>query len=171
MAELLLFDGGRAFFSGDDAPQPLRYLLHSAMQSTDAETTERLLLEARSRWPQHSDAHLALYKFYFVAARYIDAERAVWRSLREAAALGNFSYKYRRLRGDSADWSQRSGASRWYLFNLKALGVIRLRRARAIASQRVLEKLLELDPVDEIGGGAFLMIARAVNDTERDNEI
>ena len=39
--------------------------------------------------------------------------------------------------------------------------MIRLRRAKVEAARRVLEKLLELDPVDEIGGGAFLHIARA----------
>ncbi len=170
MAEVLLFDNGRSFFTGGDAPQPLRFLLHSATQSTDAATTERLLLEARERWPQHADGHLALYKFYFVAARYVDAERAVWRSLREAAALGGFHYRYRRLDRDSADWSRRDGAPRWYLFNLKALGVIRLRRARAAASQRVLEKLLELDPVDEIGGGSFLLIARAITGVDGDDD-
>ncbi len=161
MAEVLLFDGGRAFFSSD-APQALRYLLHSATLSENSAMTEKLLLEARSRWPGEPDAHVALYKFYFVTVRYADAERAVWRSLREAAKKGGFTRNYRRLHPDSCDWSARDGATRWYLFNLKALGVVRLRRMRPLMAQRVLSKLLELDPVDEIGGAAFLQIANAV---------
>lgn len=161
MAEVLLFDGGRSFFSSD-APVALRFLLHSATQSDNANSTEKLLLEARSRWPAEPDAHLALYKFYFVTVRYAEAERAVWRSLREAAKLGGFDRNYRRLTMTSAEWRRRDGAPRWYLFNLKALGVIRLRRMKAHAAQCVLKKLLELDPVDEIGGGAFLQIADAV---------
>lgn len=161
MADVVLFDNGRAFFSGD-APQPLRYLLHAATTSDNFATTERLLLEARSRWPEYADAHVALYKFYFVAVRYVDAERAVWRALRDAARCGGFDRNYRRLHSQSAQWSARDGAARWYLFNLKALGVVRLRRMRPLAAQRVLKKLLELDLVDEIGGGAFLQIANAV---------
>ncbi len=161
MAELLLFDGGRAFFS-ESAPPALRFLLHSATQSDNAPATEKLLLEARSRWPTEPDGHLALYKFYFVCTRYADAERAVWSALREAARWGGFTRNYRRLHRDSADWRARNGAARWYLFNLKALGVIRLRQVKPQAAQRVLEKLLELDPHDEIGGGAFLHIARTV---------
>ena len=156
-----MFDSGRAFFSAN-TPTALRFLLNAATQSDSAATTEKLLLEARSRWPTEPDGHLSLYKFYFVCARYADAERAVWQALREAAEWGGFSRNYRRLHGGSADWRERNGAARWYLFNLKALGVIRLRQIKPRAAQRVLEKLLELDPHDEIGGGAFLQIARAV---------
>ncbi len=167
MAEIVLFDGGRDFFSSH-APQPLRYLLHSATLSENATQTETLLLEARSRWPFESDAHIALYKFYFVTGRYIEAERTVWRSLCAAATCAKITRNYRRLSAHSADWKTREGPTRWYLFNLKALGVVRLRRERAYEAQRVLQKLLELDPNDEIGGGAFLQIARAV--TGEDDE-
>lgn len=161
MAEVLLFDGGRDFFSAH-APSGLKFLLHSATQSQSAPQTEKLLLEARSRWPHEPDAHVALYKFYFITVRYADAERAVWQSLREAAKSGGFTSNYRRVNSHTANWKAPDGATRWYLFNLKALGVIRLRRMHALAAQRVLNKLLELDPVDEIGGGAFLQIANAV---------
>ena len=167
MAEVVLFDGGRDFFSAG-APQPLRFLLHSATLAENAMQTETLLLEARSRWPREPDAHIALYKFYFVTTRYVDAERAVWRSLREAGDRAGVTRNYRRVTTSSADWRNREGPARWYLFNLKALGVVRLRRQRADEAQRVLEKLLELDPNDEIGGGAFLQIARAVTGADDD---
>lgn len=161
MADVLLFDGDLRFFSAE-LPPALRYLLHGATRAENAAATEKLLLEARARWTAIPDGHIALYKFYFVSARYAEAERAVWQALRTAARCGGFDRNYRRLRGDSANWQLRSGAARWYLFNLKALGVVRLRRNRVPAAQRVLAKLLELDPGDEIGGGAFLQIARAV---------
>ncbi|MFT3931127.1 MAG: hypothetical protein QM709_12615 [Spongiibacteraceae bacterium] len=161
MAEVVLFDSGRDFFSAH-APQPLRFLLHSATLSENATQTEALLIEARSRFPGEPDAHIALYKFYFVLGRYIEAERTVWRSINEAAKSAKITRNYRRLSTQTADWKNREGPTRWYLFNLKALGVVRLRRERAHEAQRVLQKLLELDPFDEIGGGAFLQIARAV---------
>lgn len=160
MAEVLLFAPERAFFSAS-TPQKLRSLLNHALCAATPDGVEALLLEARRRWPQEPDAHIALYKFYFVSRRYAEAEAAVWLALREAAQLAGFDRNYRRLQPRSADWSRRQGAERLYLFSLKALGVIRLRRGRVAQARRVLEKLLELDPVDEIGGGAFLHIARS----------
>lgn len=160
MADVLLFGSGRAFFS-DNPPKELRYLLNSALCAERPEVVEALLLEARRRWPQEADAHIGLYKFYFVSTRYAEAEAAVWAALRAAAGAAGFDRNYRRLHPDSADWSLRRGPERLYLFSLKALGVIRLRRAKVEQARQVLEKLLELDPGDEIGGGAFLHIARS----------
>ncbi|MFB8830584.1 hypothetical protein ACE0DR_17460 [Azotobacter sp. CWF10] len=160
MADVLLFAGERAFFS-DDTPQPLRYLLNNALCAGTPDAVEALLLEARRRWPEEPDAHIGLYKFYFVSKRYEEAEAAVWAALRVAARVAGFDRNYRRLHPGSADWSRRQGAERLYLFSLKALGVIRLRRAKVAMARQVLEKLLELDPGDEIGGGAFLHIARS----------
>ena len=163
MSEVLLFAPERAFFS-DGTPQKLRDLLNLALCAATPDGVESLLLEARRRWPQEPDAHIGLYKFYFVTRRYAEAEAAVWLALREAAQAAGFDRNYRRLHAASADWAQRRGAVRLYLFSLKALGVIRLRRGRVAQAQSVLEKLLELDPVDEIGGGAFLHIARSFSE-------
>lgn len=157
---MLLFDAGRAFFS-DRSPEPLRYLLNNALCAGTPDATEALLLEARQRWPAEPDAHVALYKFLFVNKRYAEAEAAVWAALNAAATCLGIDRNYRRLHRTSADWSQRQGAERLYLFSLKALGVIRLRRERVVQARAVLEKLAELDPCDEIGGGAFLHIARS----------
>ncbi len=165
MAEVLLFAGDRAFFS-EHTPHKLRYLLNHALCAATPDGVEALLLEARRRWPEEPDAHIGLYKFYFVRARYHDAEAAVWAALRAGAAGAGFDRNYRRLHPGSADWSRRQGGERLYLFSLKALGVIRLRRAKVAMARCVLEKLLELDPVDEIGGGAFLQIARSFSEDD-----
>lgn len=163
MAEVLLFNSGRAFFS-DKTPSELRYLMDSALCAGEPQATEALLLQARRRWPTEPDAHIGLYKFYFVGKRYAEAEAAAWAALRAAAGSAGFDRNYRRLHAGSADWSRRQGAERLYLFSLKALGVIRLRRAKVAAARCVLEKLLELDPADEIGGAAFLHIARSFSE-------
>lgn len=160
MSEVLLFDSGRAFFSGD-TPAALRYLLNNALCADDPQTIEALLLEARARWPEQPDAHIGLYKFYFVSRRYREAEAAVWLALRAAAQHGGFDRNYRRLHARSADWSRQQGPERLFLFSLKALGVIRLRREKVVQARCVLEKLHGLDPCDEIGGAAFLQIARS----------
>lgn len=163
MGDVLLFDAGRSYFSANP-PEALRYLLNSALTCPEPEKTEALLLQARQRWPDEADAHIALYKFYFVAARYLEAEATAWGALKKAAQLAGFTHQYRALSAFSADWLQRNGPERLYLFSMKALGVIRLRRGKVNAARKVLEKLAELDPTDEIGGGAFLDIARSFDE-------
>lgn len=163
MAEVLQLAPERAYFS-ERTPHRLRGLLDQALVAATPAGVEALLLEARRRWPQEPDAHIGLYKFYFVSQRYREAEAAVWQALREAAQGAGISRNYRRQHPASADWSQRQGPLRLYLFSLKALGVIRLRRGRVAQAERALAKLLQLDPNDEIGGGAFLQIARSFDE-------
>lgn len=163
MGDVVLFSSDRSFFS-DSAPVQLRYLINAAFCAPDGVAIEALLLQARRSWPEESDAHIALYKFYFVSVRYREAEAAVWAALRAASRRAGFDRNYRRLRYASADWSRRAGPERFFLFSMKALGVIRLRRNKVLAARSVLEKLAELDPYDEIGGGAFLQIARAFDE-------
>jgi len=103
----------------------------------------------------------------FRIGRYREAEGAVWRALREAARQGGFRHNYRLLGSNSADWLNDQSASRLYLFSLKALGVIRLRRGRIALAKRVLAKVLELDPQDELGAGNFLAIARGFGGMNR----
>jgi hypothetical protein len=119
-----------------------------------------------SAWPHELDAYIALYKHHFQSAQYREAEKAVWATLREAARQGGFTRNYRRLTSESADWLNDKSVSRLYLFSLKALGVIRLRRGRIRLAESVLSKLLQLDPQDEIGGSNFLEIARNFNLTD-----
>ncbi|MBB3103906.1 hypothetical protein [Azomonas macrocytogenes] len=163
MAKVLLFGAERAFFS-DSTPQALRHLLNNALCAKTPDAVEALLLEARECWPEEPDTHIGLYKFLFVNKRYSEAEAAVWAALRSASRQLGIDRNYRRLKVNSADWSKRQGAERLYLFSLKALGVIRLRRARVGQARSVLSKLLELDPYDEIGGGVFLQIARSFDE-------
>ena len=166
MDNIALLDGKQRYFS-DNLPDELGLFLYQASLQQEPEHKERLLLAALARWPNALDAHIALYKLYFRTARYREAESQVWRTLTEAARQGGFNRNYRRLQVDSAPWLEDQRIARLYLFSLKALGVIRLRRGRVHLAHRVLSKLLELDPSDEIGGSNFLAIARRFLDEEQ----
>lgn len=148
--------GGSLFFSGEP-PEALAAVSSDGALNGDAEGE---LLAIIARYPEALDARIALYKFYFRRGHYVEAERAAWGTLREAARQGRFTRNYRRLTPASADWEDHRAPARLYLFSLKALGVIRLRRGKTASARRVLTKLLELDPQDGVGGGTFLNIAR-----------
>ncbi len=158
MSNLLQFSSESAYFS-QSLPPSLKALLDKALQVKDTNKREDLLLQARENWVGQIDVHISLYKFYFVQARYDQAEAAVWASLVQAAKQIGCTRNYRRLSKKSADWQLKNGPERLYLFSLKALGVCRLRRGRVLAAKTVLAKLRELDTHDEIGGLAFYEIA------------
>ena len=165
MENIIPIDDQPAFFS-DYTPPDLAKRLGVANAAPNEEMKEALLRGAVAAWPSGLDAHIALYKFYFRTARYRDAEKAVWAALREAARQGGFTRNYRVLTPADADWLEDHAVSRLFLFSLKALGVIRLRRGRIALAKRVLEKLLALDPHDEIGGGAFLSTTEGFDDED-----
>lgn len=158
---------GSLLFSGAP-PEALSARLTQRGMLIDDTSAETELVAAVSTWPRSLDARIALYKFYFRRGRYVEAERAILATLREAAQQSGFRWNYRLLRPDTADWEDHQAPSRLYLFSLKALGVVRLRRGKVGAARRVLSKLLELDPHDGVGGGAFLSIAREFEPPEED---
>lgn len=127
-----------------------------------AHEKEALLLEAKQAWPHYLDTHIALYKFYFRMGDYQAAERGAIGALKEAAKQGGFNRNYRLLTPGTADWLGDHSIARLYLFTLKALGVIRLRRQRVFHAYQVLKKLMELDPYDEIGGSNFYAISENI---------
>ena len=158
MGEVLLLEPERAFFS-DRTPTGLRYLLNSARGLEHPAAVEACCWRPGSAG--RAGRACRPVQVLLSPGPATRAEAAVWEALRRAAACAGFSRNYRRLHPASADWRTRRGAARLYLFSLKALGVIRLRRGKVDNARRVLEKLLELDPGNEIGGEAFLQIARA----------
>ncbi|MCG8314912.1 MAG: hypothetical protein MI976_17010 [Pseudomonadales bacterium] len=127
-----------------------------------AEGLESQLVDINDRWPNYVDTYIALFKYYFRTAQYRQAEVTVWQAMKLTSNRGEFRRNYRVLSPDSQDWLAGDSDQRHYLFCLKALGVIRLRRGRVCLAKKVLTKLEELDPYDEIGGGNYLLIANSI---------
>lgn len=152
-----------AFFS-DHTPAALARALEAANREADVEKKEDQLRTIVADWPDGLDGHIALYKFYFRTSRYAAAEAAVWACLKEAARQGGFNRNYRLLTAQDANWLDDHTVARLYLFSLKALGVIRLRREKIEMAKRVLRKLAELDPHGEVGGQTFLEIAEGFDE-------
>jgi len=117
------------------------------------------LIEIKANWPDYVDPYFALFKFYFRAAKYRKAEIIVWQAAKMLSQRKGFPLNYRLLKSDTTDWLENDSDQRHFLFCMKALGVIRLRRGKVFLAKKVLSKLIELDPHDEIGGGNFLDIA------------
>ena len=68
---------------------------------------------------------------------------------------------WRRLTPESADWDA-MGAPHFYLFTLKALSFITLRRGDLAGAQEKLAKLRDLDPNNNVGWGTIALLAERV---------
>lgn len=148
---------------GGPAPAEIGQLLNEAMAAyRDTARAERLLWQAQALDPGCLPVYFSLYKFYFYQKRLADDERTAVMGLSAAARLGNFPEDWRALTPACADWSAPRSPQRFYLFSLKALAFIRLRRKQTADSAAILEKLRTLDPHDQVGGSVIATLAAAV---------
>ena len=151
----------RARFGGPTPAAVDRRLEDVAASHADGALAETLLREAHALDPSCLPVYFALYKFYFYKSRLADAERVALAALDAAASQAGIPADWRQLTPQSADWADTCGPQHFYLFSLKALAFIRLRRGRADETRALLAKLAELDPRDTVGGSVIGSLATA----------
>jgi len=150
---------------GRQVPADINVYLQRAVQAyDDTAEAEQLLWAAHRLNPEQLEVYIALYKFYFYKYRLLDAERVCRLALTTCARLGGFAADWRELDISSADWQVSEGPERVYLYSLKALGFIRLRRLDFNEGQQILEKLRELDVQDQVGGSVLLDVAAGMRE-------
>ena len=123
----------------------------AASYHDDRAAAGRWLQQAAAADPDALAVYFARYKFHFYRKQLAEAEAAAREGLAAAAAQGSFPADWRILTPESAAWSPAAGPERFYLFSLKALAFIRLRRGDTRESLALLAKLAEIDPADQVG--------------------
>jgi len=165
-----LFSDDGVLFGRDIDPEVNVYLQQAvhATGEADLPKAEELLWSAQRLKPEQLEVYIALYKFYFYKGRLPDAERVARLGLDMSAQVGGFSADWMQLSQESAVWDRPNGAERVYLYTLKALAFICLRRMKFADSQQVLDKLQELDPLDQVGGSVIREVAAAMQELEHE---
>lgn len=159
--ELRMSNGRMAF---GEVPEHIDERLQEAVtERENPDCCEAILWEAHRAGPRVLPVFYALYKFYFNRKRLDDAERVAQIGLDAAAREGGFSADWRRLVLCSTDWTK-PGAARFFLFTMKALAFINLRRGRLAEARDLLDKLVEIDPLDQVGHGVIAQLARGIED-------
>ena len=152
----------RVLFGGE-APAEVASLLERAMQSyADGAQAEDLLWQAHHQAPDALPVYFSLYKYYFYKGNLEQAEMAARMALVAAAMQGGFDSVWQNLEADTCDWADHAAPAHFYLFSLKALAFIRLRRGDAEESAAILSKLAEIDPGDSVGASVIRSIAQEV---------
>jgi tetratricopeptide (TPR) repeat protein len=108
--------------------------------------------------PEHPAVFIGLYRFYFYKNRLTEA-LAVARTCLEKAAQANGIHDWRAAKRSDADFGRFDAVlPRFFLFTLKGYAYLQLRLGYLNEGRAAVEKLLELDPSDKLGGKVLLNV-------------
>ncbi|MBU0622452.1 MAG: hypothetical protein KJ795_11450 [Gammaproteobacteria bacterium] len=166
--DLMDFDNAVLYFDEPLALDVVR-LIEAAADKYGSEEAESLLLRANLLAPQHLMVLVALYRYYFYQHRLEDALLVAESALAVVGRRLEFpeTWVYLREANVGAGVMQSMGLVRFYLMVLKAAGYINLRLGHVATGRAMLEKLVELDSHDRMGGKALLeVLYQTTNDED-----
>lgn len=152
-------------FAPDISPTTNRLLQKAVLLWTHHPAqAEQLFWQAHTEDPDCLQVYFALYKFYANQKRLDDAERVIRMALVEASRQGGFPMLWRHI----VEKVERPclytiASGHFYLFSLKALAFITLRRGYRGDALAMLDALAVLDPEDRVGGSVIRALAEAVD--------
>jgi len=158
----------RVLFS-PNLPEEVNRLLQMAVAASHSEKAmaEKLFNQAREADPSCLQTYFALYKFYFYQGRLQEAEREVIAALAQAAAQGGFPADYQVLAQQADVWDMYVDEVRlFYLYSLKALAFIKLRRQFESDAVEILAVIALLDPEDRSGASVIMQLAEALQEDQ-----
>jgi hypothetical protein len=160
--DLMDFDQPTLYYDDPVAPEVERLLL-AAAASYGEEAAETSLLRAYFLAPEQLVVLVALYRYYFYQHRLEDALLVADRAMAVAGRRLELPEEWQRLHPEHVGHAvlRSMGLLRFYLMVLKAAGYIHMRLERLQTGRAMLEKLVELDSHDRLGGKALLDVITA----------
>lgn len=141
---------------GGMLPPAVQWELNAAAAAyRDDELAEQHLQRAFLLAPEHPAVHIGLYRFYFYKNRLREALAVAMRCLEKAARDNALPTEWHAVTPRFADFSSYAALPRFYLFTLKACAYLHMRLGELAAGEAMLAKLIELDPIDRLGGSVL----------------
>ena len=148
-----------------DVPVPVRQMVQQAIASyEDKPMAEQLFKQALQLAPDEMEIYVAFYKFYFYQKYLAEAEEVAQQTLYKVAELTGLPADWRRFKKEFANWTSPDSPVRYYLYTMKALGFIALRQEKLSLAHEILDKLVELDPDDRVGGSVIKTLANRLSE-------
>jgi len=123
---------------------------------------EEALAHLQAAWqaaPGHAAVYIGLYRFYFYKNRLQEALDVARDCLRKAALDNGLPEDWRAAKATDANFGSFDAIlPRFFLFTLKGYGYLHLRLGQLDEGRAAIEKLLELDPGDKLGGKVLLNV-------------
>ncbi len=160
--DLMDFDQPTLYYDDPVSPEVER-LLGEAAASYGEDMAEASLLRAYFLAPEQLVVLVALYRYYFYQHRLEDALIVADRAMAVAGRRLELPGEWQRLHPEHVGHAvlRSMGLLRFYLMVLKAAGYIHMRLERFETGRAMLEKLVELDSHDRLGGKALLDVITA----------
>lgn len=157
--DMLDFEQAEMYFD-EPISAEVKHLIEMAAANYGSDDGELMLLRANFIAPQHLVVLVALYRYYFYQHRLEDALLVAESTLAVADRRLEFpdTWLYLREANVGAGVMRSMGLVRFYLMVLKATGYVNLRLGNFDTGQAMLEKLVELDSHDRMGGKALLEV-------------
>jgi|GEM_PF-334494 len=143
-------------------PAAAQLALEAAGRSYGDEAACRAhLAQAQRLAPDHPAVLIGFYRFHFYAGRLRESLMIGRRCLSWAATAAGLDPDWHCVRpGDAAFGDVAAALPRFYLFCLKGCGYLQLRLGELAQGAAMLEKLVELDPLDRLGGRILLQVVQ-----------
>lgn len=160
----------RSTLLGNGLPPAVEGYLRDASRSYQQDAVaEAYLLQALAAAPDHAAVLIGLYRFYFYKNRLWDALDVARRCLQKAARDNGISVDWRAVEvGDAEFDSYDAMLPRFYLFVLKGYAYLQLRLGDLEEGRAAVDKLLELDPGDRLGGRVLLGVLERMGQVQDD---
>lgn len=121
---------------------------------------EEALAHLDAAWaaaPGHAAVYIGKYRFYFYKNRLQEALEVACECLKKAALDCGLPEDWRKAQVGDADFGSFDAIlPRFFLFTLKGYGYLQMRLGHLEEGRAAVEKLLELDPADKLGGKVLL---------------
>jgi len=156
----------RVYYGGDLPREAERALHQAALSYHREEEAEKHLMQALEYAPDHIAVYIGLYKFYFYKAKLNQALRYAQLCLKRAAHESCLSENWRQVKVTDAAFDGFNVSPRFFLFTLKAYGYIQMRLGNLKEGREAIDKVMELDPKDKLGGSVLLGVLNRLGQDE-----
>jgi tetratricopeptide (TPR) repeat protein len=155
--DLLDFEAQGLYFEEADVAGVQELITKASEHYADG-GAELPLLQAYFKAPESLNVLVALNRFYYYQHRLEDALVATQKALAVIRPLVGFPENWQTLQASHLTDTPTALLTqvRLYLFTLKAIGFLNMRLENLDLSQRIFEKLVELDSKDRIGAQGLL---------------
>jgi len=136
---------------GGDVPPAVQHLIDAARGAPRAEAGAALWTAVLTA-PRCLPPYYLLYKFHASQGELDPAYEVARKALAVAAQQASIDRDWRAVQQGDADFTT-PGPARFWLFTLKALAFISVRRGERAVARALIAKLRMLDPADRIGFG------------------
>lgn len=148
------------------AEEQLRLASHAYADSTKAEMHLTL---AKAIAPNNPVVHIGEYRYYFYKGRLDEALRVAERCLTLVASELQLPTRWQDVTPIHAYFQSDEPAHRFYLFALKAYAYLLLRLNKMEEGRAAVDKLLQLDPANKVGGQVLLDVLERIGKDDYDD--